>query len=104
MIGMDRIVDVTERLSATEQSIALIGMPGCGKTQVGEALAAMLGREHVDIDRELEREIGMSLSLIHIFHHALGPQRLDHADGGVEKDHAQEREVLPRARSDDRCV
>lgn len=60
VIGMDRIVDVTERLSATEQSIALIGMPGCGKTQVGETLAAMLGREHVDIDRELEREIGMS--------------------------------------------
>ena len=60
VIGMDRIVDVTERLSATEQSIAIIGMPGCGKTQVGEALAAMLGREHVDIDRELEREIGMN--------------------------------------------
>ena len=60
VIGMDRIADVTERLSATEQSIALIGMPGCGKTQVGEALAAMLGREHVDIDRELECELGMS--------------------------------------------
>ena len=39
--GMDRILDVTARLSATEQNIVLIGMPGCGKTRVGERLAAL---------------------------------------------------------------
>lgn len=57
VIGMDRILDVTARLSATEQNIVLIGMPGCGKTRVGERLAALLGREHIDIDHVLEDEL-----------------------------------------------
>ena len=30
-IDMARIMDVTARLSASEQNVALIGMPGCGK-------------------------------------------------------------------------
>ena len=55
---MARILDVTERLSATEQNVALIGMPGSGKTRVGENLAKLLGREHVDIDRALEEKLG----------------------------------------------
>lgn len=57
---MNRIVDVTERLSATEQNIALIGMPGSGKTRVGENLAKLLDREHIDIDREFEEKLGCS--------------------------------------------
>ena len=57
VIGMDRILDVTARLSSTEQNIVLIGMPGCGKTRVGERLAALLGREHIDIDHVLEDEL-----------------------------------------------
>ena len=35
----ERILDVTERLSRREQNIALIGMPGSGKTRVGEQIA-----------------------------------------------------------------
>lgn len=58
VIGMDRIIDVTRRLSATEQSIALIGMPGCGKSRIGAQLAIKLGRKFVDIDRALEDEMG----------------------------------------------
>lgn len=54
---MERLLDVTARLSATEQNIVLIGMPGCGKTRVGERLAALLGREHIDIDHVLEDEL-----------------------------------------------
>ena len=57
---MARILDVTERLSATEQNIALIGMPGSGKTRVGEHLAKLLGREHIDIDRALEEKLDCS--------------------------------------------
>lgn len=60
VIAMDRVLDVTERLSATEQNVVLIGMPGCGKTRVGEQLAELLGREHVDIDHALAQELGMS--------------------------------------------
>lgn len=57
-VDMQRVREVTRRLAAREENIALIGMPGCGKTRVGEQLAARLGRRHVDIDREIERRIG----------------------------------------------
>ena len=60
VIGMDRIVEVTHQLSATEQNVALIGMPGCGKTRVGEQLARLLGRDHVDVDQVLAKELGTS--------------------------------------------
>lgn len=53
------VAGLTRRLSATEQNIALIGMPGAGKTHVGRALAGILGRPHVDVDEELERELSM---------------------------------------------
>lgn len=59
-IDMARIMDVTARLSASEQNVALIGMPGCGKTRVGEQLANLLDRTHVDIDRAFGEEVGMS--------------------------------------------
>ena len=55
----ERILDVTERLSMHEQNIALIGMPGSGKTRVGEQVAAITGREHIDLDRALEKRLGM---------------------------------------------
>ncbi len=46
-----------EYICATEQNIVLIGMPGCGKTRVGKRLAALLGREHIEIDHVLEDEL-----------------------------------------------
>ncbi|MBE6469952.1 MAG: hypothetical protein E7001_08445 [Coriobacteriaceae bacterium] len=55
---------LTRRLFATEQNIALIGMPGAGKTHVGRELARLLGREHVDIDEEIEREVGMGCAAL----------------------------------------
>ena len=39
-------------------SIVLIGMPGCGKTTVGRALAGKLGRTFVDLDEEIVRRAG----------------------------------------------
>lgn len=59
-ISAERVSDLTAHLSFTEQNIALIGMPGCGKTRVGEQLAALTGRAHVDVDHELERRLGES--------------------------------------------
>ena len=61
-IALDRIRKVTQKLSNTEQNIALIGMPGSGKTRVGQQLASMLGRTHIDIDAELENRLGCSCS------------------------------------------
>ena len=42
-------------------SIVLIGMPGCGKTTVGRALAEKLGRTFVDLDEEIVRRAGTSI-------------------------------------------
>lgn len=59
-ISLGRIKEVTAELSLSEQNIALIGMPGSGKTRVGENLAALTGREHIDIDRAFEETVGIS--------------------------------------------
>ena len=40
------------------KNIILIGMPGVGKTTVGKALGEKMGRTCVDVDQELEKEIG----------------------------------------------
>ena len=41
---------------ALDRHVALIGFMGAGKTTLGEALAARLGRPFVDVDGEIERE------------------------------------------------
>ena len=43
------------------QAIALVGMPGCGKSTVGRQLARQLGWRFVDSDHEIERQIGGSI-------------------------------------------
>ncbi len=42
-------------------SIALVGMPGSGKSTVGRHLARQLGLRFVDSDSEIERRIGMPI-------------------------------------------
>lgn len=44
-------------------NVFLIGYRGCGKTEVGRALAALLEREWVDMDAELERRFGRSIAV-----------------------------------------
>ena len=46
------------------KNIVLIGLPGCGKSTVGELLASRLKRPLVDTDPFLERREGMTLSEI----------------------------------------
>ncbi len=48
--------------------IALVGLPGAGKTRVGSALAAQLGRSFADSDEEVERFAGASVSSIFADH------------------------------------
>ena len=42
-------------------NVVLIGMPGSGKSSVGEALAALTGREAIDIDQLIEEKAGCSI-------------------------------------------
>jgi shikimate dehydrogenase len=42
-------------------NIVLIGMPGCGKTTVGQALARISGREAIDLDACIVEKAGCSI-------------------------------------------
>ena len=42
-------------------NIVLIGMPGCGKTSVGQALAELTGREAIDVDARIVARAGCSI-------------------------------------------
>jgi len=43
------------------KSIALIGLPGSGKTTIGKLLARQLGLPFVDLDHEIEADIGSTI-------------------------------------------
>jgi shikimate kinase len=47
--------------NALNTSIALVGLPGSGKSTVGRHLARQLGLRFVDSDAEIERRIGMPI-------------------------------------------
>jgi shikimate kinase len=45
-------------------SIFLVGMMGAGKSTVGVRLARRLGRPFIDLDRELERRLGVDIPTV----------------------------------------
>jgi shikimate kinase/3-dehydroquinate synthase len=47
---------------ALDRHVALVGFMGAGKTTLGAQVAERLGRRFVDVDRELERTLGQSIS------------------------------------------
>lgn len=58
----DSIIEfIYKTLSAQMQNIVLIGMPGCGKSIVGKALAERLNRTFVDTDAEIVKLAGKSI-------------------------------------------
>lgn len=53
---------ILKHLRRDKTNIVLIGMPGCGKTTVGNFLSQRTGRKAVDIDAEIERRAGCSIA------------------------------------------
>lgn len=53
---------VVRQLSVQMQNIILVGMPGCGKTTVGQQLAQELGKKFVDADQALEETTGRRIT------------------------------------------
>ena len=45
-------------------NLSLIGMPGCGKSTVGEKVAEKLGKRFVDVDQEIVKEMGREIPVI----------------------------------------
>lgn len=56
--------NIVKTLVGEQINIVLIGMGGCGKTSVGTALAAAMGREFFDIDDETQKIAGENVGAI----------------------------------------
>ena len=61
-ISDDKIAQIHGLLRAQMENIVLVGMPGCGKTTVGRALASMQGKRFVDADAVLEERVGRKIT------------------------------------------
>ncbi len=80
-----RLEDVVFRLmrdfgqeeAARKRRIALVGLRGAGKTTLGSALAKDLGFPFVELDREIERDAGISLSEVFLLYGQLGYRRIE---------------------------
>lgn len=57
----ERVADITREMERDTRNLLLIGMPGCGKTTVGQALAHRLGRKLVDTDALVEEAAGCTI-------------------------------------------
>lgn len=54
-----RLEEILREIRLSQENMILVGMPGCGKTTVGRALAKRLGRPFADGDEALEEAVGM---------------------------------------------
>lgn len=85
-LGPDRLAQASALLrrsfgdplaEAREKRIALIGLRGAGKTTLGAALAERRDVPFIELDREIEREAGVSLATIFDFYGQAGYRRLE---------------------------
>lgn len=60
-IPAGRVEDIVSEIGAQTLNLILVGMPGCGKSTLGQAVAAALQREFVDCDVEIVRRAGKSI-------------------------------------------
>ncbi|MFA6528872.1 MAG: shikimate kinase [Candidatus Gracilibacteria bacterium] len=54
----------TKKEKKVAPNIILTGMRGCGKSTLGEIIAANLGREFIDLDRYIERSVNKKIDQI----------------------------------------
>ena len=64
MTATFRTSQIVSDIDVGKPHLILVGLPGSGKTVVGEALAERLKRSLLDFDREIERREGASISEI----------------------------------------
>jgi shikimate dehydrogenase len=57
-VDADIIASVIAEVQSSKQNIVLIGMPGCGKTTVGNLLSGRLDRPLLDTDEAITRRVG----------------------------------------------
>lgn len=64
MIATFRTSQIVSDVEVGKPHLILVGLPGAGKSAVGEAMAARLQRSFLDFDREIERREGSSIAEI----------------------------------------
>lgn len=58
----DSLIDkITSKLATDMKNIILVGMPGCGKSTLGKAVADMTGRQFIDADESIVEREQMSI-------------------------------------------
>jgi XRE family aerobic/anaerobic benzoate catabolism transcriptional regulator len=80
-----RLEEVLRRLTAEfgqeepvrRKRITLVGLRGAGKTTLGATLAKALRRRFVELDTEIEREAGISLSEVFLLYGQAGYRRIE---------------------------
>jgi XRE family aerobic/anaerobic benzoate catabolism transcriptional regulator len=80
-----RLEEVLRRLTAEfgqeepvrRKRITLVGLRGAGKTTLGNTLAKALRRRFVELDTEIEREAGISLSEVFLLYGQAGYRRIE---------------------------
>jgi XRE family aerobic/anaerobic benzoate catabolism transcriptional regulator len=63
--------------SVRRKRVTLIGLRGAGKTTLGAALAKAMNRRLVELDAEIEREAGISLSEVFLLYGQAGYRRIE---------------------------
>ena len=63
-IPAETVEAVLAGLTAQLENVVLIGMPGCGKSTIGRALARRQGKAFLDLDRLIEERAGKSIPAI----------------------------------------
>ena len=63
-ISNDVIANIHKQLRLQMENIILIGMPGCGKSTIGKAVADKLKKTYIDTDIEIVKATGKSIPQI----------------------------------------
>lgn len=80
-----RLEEVLQRLTrdfgqeeaVRRKRITLVGLRGAGKTTLGSALARSLRRPLIELDRQIEKEAGISLSEVFLLYGQAGYRRIE---------------------------
>ena len=81
----DKLSELLHRLTAEfgqdplvrRKRITLIGLRGAGKSTLGQALAKSLRRPFIELDKEIERDAGISLSEVFLLYGQAGYRRIE---------------------------
>lgn len=72
-----KIHEIYQALREQMQNLILIGMPGCGKSTIGQLLAEKTGKRFVDADAEIIKKAGISIPEIFKAHGEAGFRQLE---------------------------